>query len=138
MKCLLLIFVIIKTLSPFAQKVQNSEKPNMDSLIAIELKNNKERQQQSIGKYYPGFSIKTGNELLSNKTLSGKVVFINLWFASWFKQKAGARKKSADRTAVGKELQRIESTRDSFYKTVLTDQQYGLYLKKKRSLVNSK
>jgi hypothetical protein len=78
---------------------------------------------------------KMADSLLLTPQQRAKIFSINM---ELYKQKAGVRKKSADRTVVGKELQRIESTRDSFYKTVLTDQQYGLYLKKKRSLVNSK
>ncbi len=34
-------------------------------------------------------------------------------------------------------LQRIENTRDSLYRPVLTNQQYLLYLQKKRTLVSS-
>jgi hypothetical protein len=53
------------------------------------------------------------------------------------KKKKEARKKSTDRTVVGQELQQIEGTRNAMYKTVLTEEQYGLYLQKKRNLVNN-
>lgn len=64
-----------------------------------------------------------------------KVFSINM---ELHKQKAEARKKSTDRSVVGKELQIIEGARDSFYKSVLTEQQFELYLQKKRTLVRSK
>ena len=54
-----------------------------------------------------------------------------------YKQKAEARAKSQDRIAVGKDLQRIEGTRDSLYKVVLTEAQYNLYVQKKRYLVTN-
>lgn len=53
------------------------------------------------------------------------------------KKKKEARKKSTDRTVVGQELQQIEGTRNAMYKTVLTQEQYMLYLQKKRNLVNN-
>ena len=53
------------------------------------------------------------------------------------RQKTEARSKSQDRAAVGKDLQKIESTRDNYFKTVLTMEQYQVYLQKKRRLVTS-
>jgi hypothetical protein len=53
------------------------------------------------------------------------------------RQKKLARKKSTDRSVVGQELQQLEGTRDGMYKTVLTTEQYSLYLQKKRNLVNN-
>jgi hypothetical protein len=53
------------------------------------------------------------------------------------KKKKEARKKSTDRAIVGQELQKIEGTRNGMYKTVLTQEQYSLYLQKKRNLVNN-
>ncbi|MDB5199272.1 MAG: hypothetical protein JWO92_1235 [Chitinophagaceae bacterium] len=52
--------------------------------------------------------------------------------------KKQARVQSTDRLIVGRELQRIENKRDSFYKTVLTETQYDLYHTKKRNLVTNK
>ncbi len=52
--------------------------------------------------------------------------------------KKQARSKSTDRVIVGRELQRIENKRDSFYKTVLTEAQFDLYHTKKRNLVTNK
>lgn len=53
------------------------------------------------------------------------------------KKKKDARKKSTDRVVVGQELQQIEGTRNAMYKTVLTAEQYNLYLQKKQNLVNN-
>jgi len=53
------------------------------------------------------------------------------------KQKTEARARPQDRTAVGNELQKIESTRDAMYRTILTDDQYAIYQQKKRYLVSS-
>jgi hypothetical protein len=53
------------------------------------------------------------------------------------KKKKDARKKSTDRSIVGQELQQIEGTRNAIYKTVLTQEQYTLYLQKKQNLVNN-
>ncbi len=53
------------------------------------------------------------------------------------KNKKEARGKSNDRTVVGKDLQKIEASRDERYKAVLTIEQYTKYLSKKRKLVTS-
>jgi hypothetical protein len=70
---------------------------------------------------------------LSNQQRA-KIFAINM---DLHKQKTEARSKSQDRTVVGNELQRIEVSRDAMYKTVLTENQYGVYLQKKRYLVTS-
>ena len=54
-----------------------------------------------------------------------------------YKQKTKARAASQDRAIVGKDLQRIEGTRDSLYRPVLTVPQYNLYIQKKRFLVTN-
>lgn len=54
-----------------------------------------------------------------------------------FDKKTGARKKSKDRTIIGPELQQVEKTRDGLYKEVLTQQQYLLYLQKKRHMITA-
>jgi len=53
------------------------------------------------------------------------------------KQKTTARNSSQDRAVVTSELQKIESSRDSLYKAILTDAQYVLYRQKKRNLISS-
>lgn len=65
----------------------------------------------------------------------GKIYAINM---DLYKLKAVARGKSQDRAVVGKELQAIEGTRNSLYKSILSVQQYVIYLEKKRRLVTSK
>jgi hypothetical protein len=52
------------------------------------------------------------------------------------RRKSEARAKSPDRAVMGKELQKIETGRDALYKSVLTEEQYTLYLQKKRHLVS--
>lgn len=52
-------------------------------------------------------------------------------------RKKKAREKSTDRVIVGRDLQKIENKRDSLFKTVLTTEQYILYMKKKRKLVSN-
>jgi hypothetical protein len=53
------------------------------------------------------------------------------------KQKDQARSRSQNRDEVGRDLQKVEGTRDSLYKGVLTEAQYVLYLQKKRNLVSA-
>ena len=53
-------------------------------------------------------------------------------------KKMNARKKSNDRIVVGEEIQRIEKLRDALYKEVLSEQQYLLYVEKKRNLVTAR
>ncbi len=50
-------------------------------------------------------------------------------------EKVKARKQSTNRAVVGKELQRIENTRDHLYKQVLKENEYALYKQKKRNLI---
>jgi len=54
------------------------------------------------------------------------------------KEKEKARKKSSDRSVVGKELQRIENRRDILYKGILTEKQFSDYKQKKRNIVSAK
>jgi hypothetical protein len=54
-----------------------------------------------------------------------------------FHRKDEARKKSNDRDVIGKEIQSIETTRDSLYKPELTTEQYVLYMQKKKVLVTN-
>ena len=70
---------------------------------------------------------------LSNQQRA-KVFQINM---DLFHQKDEARKRSTDRTVIGRDIQSIEKTRDSLYKPELTTEQYLLYLQKKRWLVNN-
>lgn len=52
------------------------------------------------------------------------------------RRKSEARAKSSDRAVVGKELQKIENGRNALYKSVLTEEQYTLYLQKKKQLIS--
>src|SRR5688572_10814830 len=63
-----------------------------------------------------------------------KVFAINMELS---KQKIQARGKSQDRAIVGKDLQRIEGSRDTLYHIILRPEQYVLYKQKKKSLVNN-
>ncbi len=79
------------------------------------------------------------NKLADSLNLSNqqkaKIFAINM---ELYKQKTAARGKSQERAAAGKDLQKIESTRDGYYKSILREEQYTLYLKKKHNLVTSK
>lgn len=77
---------------------------------------------------------KMADSLGLNNQQRAKVFQVNM---DLNKQKTQARGKSQDRAVVGKDLQRIEGTRDSLYKTLLTATQYGLYIQKKRHLVTN-
>jgi hypothetical protein len=63
-----------------------------------------------------------------------KIFAVNL---ELHKQKASARTKPQDRDSIGKDLQQIENKRNGLYKTVLTPEQFQLYLEKKRLLVSN-
>jgi hypothetical protein len=63
-----------------------------------------------------------------------KIFVINM---DLHKQKTTARGRSQDRNEVGRDLQKIEGSRDSMYKAVLTEAQYLLYIQKKRNLVTA-
>lgn len=63
-----------------------------------------------------------------------KIFAINMELA---KQKAEARKMTTDRAIIQKELQKIENSRDSLYKQILTTEQHSSYLKKKRNVINN-
>ncbi len=52
-------------------------------------------------------------------------------------QKMQARSKSQDRIIVGKELQRIEGTRNSYYKNILTETEYNLYFQKRQVFITA-
>ena len=53
------------------------------------------------------------------------------------RQKAQAMSKPTGRPQITSDLQRIENSRDTLYKTILSTAQFNLYLEKKRNLVNS-
>lgn len=77
---------------------------------------------------------KVADSLNLNNQQRAKIFGINMELS---RKKTEARKKSADRVAVGKDLQQIEGSRDAMYKEILTQEQYTLYLQKKRNLVNN-
>lgn len=77
---------------------------------------------------------KVADSLGLNNQQRAKLFGINM---ELFRKKTEARKKSADRVVVGKDLQQIEGNRDAMYKEILTQEQYILYLQKKRNLVNN-
>lgn len=52
-------------------------------------------------------------------------------------QKMAVRSQYTNRDSVSVKLQKIEKTRDSLYRPVLTQQQYDLYKQKKRNLVSN-
>lgn len=52
-------------------------------------------------------------------------------------EKMQARQQSSNRDSVGRKLQRIESTRDSLYSTVLSREQFEKYKLRKGSLLNN-
>ncbi len=67
-----------------------------------------------------------------NKKQRDEIYTINM---DLYNKKTIARKASTDRAIVGKELQRIENTRDSLYKKILAEKEYDLYKQEKRNLV---
>ncbi|MFT3823037.1 MAG: hypothetical protein QM731_03920 [Chitinophagaceae bacterium] len=52
-------------------------------------------------------------------------------------QKMAARQQYAGNPSLGNYIQKIENTRDSLYRPVLTDEKYQLYKSKKRNLVSN-
>lgn len=66
--------------------------------------------------------------------LKGKIYGINMQLHN---QKMQARKESQDMNVVSSELQKIENTRDSLYRTVLPPEKFLLYKDKKTRLVNN-
>lgn len=62
------------------------------------------------------------------------VYAINMQLAA---QKDAARQASTDRKLVGRQLQRIENTRDSLFRPVLGEEKYLLYKQKKKGLINN-
>lgn len=77
---------------------------------------------------------KMADSLGLTKQQRAKLFSINMEIA---RKKTEARKKSTDRTVVQKELQKIENSRDSLYKQVLTIEQHSSYLKRKRNVINN-
>lgn len=77
---------------------------------------------------------KIADSLSLNNQQRAKLFGINM---ELFRKKTEARKKSTNRAIVGKELQQIEGSRDAMYKEILTQEQYTLYLQKKKNLVNN-
>jgi hypothetical protein len=69
-----------------------------------------------------------------NQQRTTQVYNINLLLHN---QKMQARQQHAGTDSVGRVIQRVENRRDSLYRTVLTTNQYNLYLQKKRNLVNN-
>jgi len=51
--------------------------------------------------------------------------------------KTQARQQYANTASLGRLILRVENSRDSMYRNVLTSNQYSLYLQKKRYLVNN-
>jgi thiol-disulfide isomerase/thioredoxin len=51
----------------------NKQVINFDSLFQA-------KQNESLGKVFPEFSVKTGNSFFNNQAIRGKTVFINFWF----------------------------------------------------------
>lgn len=52
-------------------------------------------------------------------------------------QKMTARQQGGNPNVIGVNIQRIENSRDSLYKPVLTDQQFVLYRQKKKYLISN-
>ena len=78
---------------------------------------------------------KMKNSLLLNEQQRSIIYSINILLAE---QKDAARKTSTDRLIIGKKLQKIENTRDSLYKQILTTKQYENYIQKKAEILNNK
>ena len=70
MGLLLLLFVACTS---FAQQNKTPGEQFMDSLF-------REKAKQSIGKDFPHFNALFNGHMLSNDSLTGKVLFINFWF----------------------------------------------------------
>lgn len=75
------------------------------------------------------------DSLSLTETQKGQLYDINMQLQN---EKAAARQQYSSNTdAVRLQLQRIENTRDSLYRPVLSEQQYILYRQKKRNLVTN-
>ena len=73
----LLIYFILSASFSYSQALSGKALLKMDSLFkAIDKKNN-----ETIGKQFPEFSVFNNKEECSNSKLKGKVVFINFWFS---------------------------------------------------------
>ena len=78
MKQTLLIYFILSVTYSYSQTPSGRTPLNRDSLFAaLEKKNN-----ETIGKQFPEFSVFKNKEEYSNSKLKGKVVFINFWFST--------------------------------------------------------
>ncbi len=77
---------------------------------------------------------KMKDSLSLTETQRQQVYDINIRLTS---QKQAARAASTDREIVGKELQRIENTRDGLYQPILGEEKFGTYKMKKNNLVNN-
>lgn len=92
-------------------------------------------QAQTVAEDIAGRIAKKMKDSLSlNETQRQQVYDINMRLTS---QKQAARAASTDRDIVGKELQRIENTRDGLYQPVLGEEKYLLYKQKKKALVSA-
>lgn len=74
------------------------------------------------------------DSLALNASQRESLYTINMQLAA---QKDAARQASTDRQIVGRQLQRIENTRDSLFRPVLGEEKYLLYKQKKKSLINN-
>jgi hypothetical protein len=83
-------------------------------------------------------STKIANKMKDSLNLSQQqqqqIFAVNM---SLFNQKAQARTQYHVRDSVDKALQKIENNRDSLYRPILTQQQFGLYQQKKRTLISN-
>ena len=76
MRWLFVTILIIGNYYSFAQHASISKKGmDYDSLIRA-------REEQAIGKKFAAFSAMYKNNIFSNDNVSGKTVFVNLWFAA--------------------------------------------------------
>ena len=77
---------------------------------------------------------KMRDSLQLSATQRAQINDINLQLSN---QKQAVRSQSTDRNIVMASIQKIEGSRDSLYKSVLTESQFNLYRQKKRNLVSA-
>jgi thiol-disulfide isomerase/thioredoxin len=78
MKYFFSVFFILVATVFYSKAVFSQIGMNADSIIKVE--NNK--RDALIGTAYPPFNVTLNNKIYSNRSLKGKTVFINFWFAA--------------------------------------------------------
>jgi peroxiredoxin len=76
MRYQLLIPLIIVSNFVFGQSSVSTDPDPLDAIFIKEYP----KVFEEIGHPYPNFELKSGNGIINNKELQGKVVFINFWF----------------------------------------------------------